>query len=332
MRKVTISDVAKRAGVSTATVSHVINRSRVVSEKTSEMVMAAVRELDYTPDSLAQSFRTGKKMMIGFIVPDISNRFYATIIERIEEIVSQEGYHLIIANTKENARREVEHIRYLSNGMVDGLVIASTLSTLQELQAVVPRDMPALFVDRTFPDMSWDSAVISNYQSIMKGVVFLHQKGHTNIGYIAGIPHISSTVERLQGYRDAMDRLNLPVDEKLIQFGDSMENSAYLCTASLLEQGCTALVVSNGVMSIDTVNYCNKKNLIIGKDLDLVCFNEYPAIMHAKNAGYIYQPVDELGNNAGNQILSRIKNKKAPIKEVVLAGTFLEEALSAFPQ
>ena len=101
--KVTISDVARLAGVSTATVSHTINSTRYVSGETKEKVYRAIAELGYTPDASARSFRTGKKKTIGFIVPDISNKFFATMIESVENYLSAHGYHLIIANTKENA-------------------------------------------------------------------------------------------------------------------------------------------------------------------------------------------------------------------------------------
>lgn len=125
--KVTISDVARLAGVSTATVSHTINSTRYVSGETKEKVYRAIAELGYTPDASARSFRTGKKKTIGFIVPDISNKFFATMIESVENYLSAHGYHLIIANTKENPEREETNIRLLSAGLVDGLLIASTM-------------------------------------------------------------------------------------------------------------------------------------------------------------------------------------------------------------
>ena len=134
--KVTISDVARLAGVSTATVSHTINSTRYVSGETKEKVYRAIAELGYTPDASARSFRTGKKKTIGFIVPDISNKFFATMIESVENYLSAHGYHLIIANTKENPEREETNIRLLSAGLVDGLLIASTMEDFSIIQPV----------------------------------------------------------------------------------------------------------------------------------------------------------------------------------------------------
>ena len=113
---VSISDVARLAGVSTATVSHTINNTRYVSSETKEKVYQAIAELGYTPDASARSFRTGKKKTVGFIVPDISNKFFGTMIESVENYLSAHGYHLIIANTKEDADREETNIRLLTAG------------------------------------------------------------------------------------------------------------------------------------------------------------------------------------------------------------------------
>jgi len=143
--KVTISDVARLAGVSTATVSHTINSTRYVSGETKEKVYRAIAELGYTPDASARSFRTGKKKTIGFIVPDISNKFFATMIESVENYLSAHGYHLIIANTKENPEREETNIRLLSAGLVDGLLIASTMEDFSRFESLIdlPQRLPS---------------------------------------------------------------------------------------------------------------------------------------------------------------------------------------------
>ena len=123
----------KLAGVSTATVSHTINQTRYVSEETRDKVYAAIRELGYTPDASARSFRTGKKKTIGFVVPDISSKFFGTMIETAEDYLSAHGYHLIIANSKESMEREETNIRLLTAGLVDGLLVASTMDRLPAL-------------------------------------------------------------------------------------------------------------------------------------------------------------------------------------------------------
>ena len=188
--KVTISDVARLAGVSTATVSHTINSTRYVSGETKEKVYRAIAELGYTPDASARSFRTGKKKTIGFIVPDISNKFFATMIESVENYLSAHGYHLIIANTKENPEREETNIRLLSAGLVDGLLIASTMEDFSRFESLIPAGFPVVLVDRTFDTKRFPSVSVSNFQPIYRSVCRLAGKGDKRIGMIGGLPRL----------------------------------------------------------------------------------------------------------------------------------------------
>ena len=162
--------MARLAGVSTATVSHTINSTRYVSGETKEKVYRAIAELGYTPDASARSFRTGKKKTIGFIVPDISNKFFATMIESVENYLSAHGYHLIIANTKENPEREETNIRLLSAGLVDGLLIASTMEDFSRFESLIPAGFPVVLVDRTFEEKKYSSVCVSNFQPIYRSV------------------------------------------------------------------------------------------------------------------------------------------------------------------
>ena len=257
--KVTISDVARLAGVSTATVSHTINSTRYVSGETKEKVYRAIAELGYTPDASARSFRTGKKKTIGFIVPDISNKFFATMIESVENYLSAHGYHLIIANTKENPEREETNIRLLSAGLVDGLLIASTMEDFSRFESLIPAGFPVVLVDRTFDTKRFPSVSVSNFQPIYRSVCRLAGKGDKRIGMIGGLPRLSSTKERIAAYQEAVADCGLPQDDLLIRYGNSMENSAQSCLDELLEQKCDALVVAQGLRASETVIYLQRR-------------------------------------------------------------------------
>ena len=323
--KVTISDVAKLAGVSTATVSHTINSTRYVSGETRDKVYRAIAELGYTPDASARSFRTGKKKTIGFIVPDISNKFFATMIEAVENCLSAHGYHLIIANTKENAEREETNIRLLSAGLVDGLLIASTIEDFSRFESLIPAGFPVVLVDRTFEAKRFPSVSVSNFQPIYRSVCRLAGKGDKRIGIIGGLPRLSSTRERIAAYREAVADCGLPQDEALIRFGNSMESSARACLDELLEQKCDAIVVAQGLMASDTVIYLHEKGLRLGEDIDLVTFVDYDSNinhLYSNQMDCIVQPVEELGEAAGEQILQRIESPDAPVFEQVLTSAY----------
>ena len=323
--KVTISDVARLAGVSTATVSHTINNTRYVSEETKEKVFQAIAELGYTPDASARSFRTGKKKTVGFIVPDISNKFFGTMIESVENYLSAHGYQLIIANTKENMEREEKNLRLLTAGLVDGLLIASTMDDFAKLDSLIPAGFPVVLVDRTFETKKYSSICVSNFQPIYRSICRLAGKGAKRVGIIGGLPRLSSTKERISAYNQAVADCGLAQEESLIRYGDSMENSAQACLDELLAQNCDGIVVCQGLMASETVIYLHKKGIQPGKDIELVSFVDYDSNfneLYANQMDMIVQPVEELGRSAGEQILRRIENPEEPVFEKVLTSTY----------
>ena len=323
--KVTISDVAKLAGVSTATVSHTINNTRYVSNETKEKVYRAIAELGYTPDASARSFRTGKKKIIGFIVPDIANKFFATMIESVENYLSANGYQLIIANTRENMEREETNIRLLTAGLVDGLLVASTMDDFQRFDSLIPAGFPVVLVDRVFETKKYSSVCVSNFQPIYRSVCRLAGKGDRRIGITGGLPRLSSTRERISAYRQAMADCGLPVDEELIQYGDSLENSACSCLNKLLEQQCDAVIVCQGMMASETIIYLHQKGIQLARDIDLVSFVDYDSevyTLYADQVDSIIQPVNELGEAAGEEILRRVEEPDAPVFEKVLTSAY----------
>jgi len=323
--KVTISDVAKMAGVSTATVSHTINNTRYVSSETKEKVYQAIAQLGYTPDASARSFRTGKKKTIGFIVPDISNKFFATMIESVEGVLAQAGYHLIIANTKEDMDREETNIRLLSAGLVDGLLIASTIDDDQRFDSLIPAGFPVVLVDRIFDKKKYSSICVSNFQPIYRSVCRLAGKGDRRVGIIGGLPRLSTTRERVSAYEQAVADCGIDADPALIRYGDSMENSAGRCLDELLEQHCDAVIVTNGLMAMDSITYLEQKGLKMGQDIDLVSFVDYDSSfyrLYSNRMDSIVQPVVELGKAAGEQILKRVEEPEAPVFEKVLTSVY----------
>ena len=323
--KVTISDVARLAGVSTATVSHTVNSTRYVSPSTKERVCQAIAQLGYTPDASARSFRTGKRRTVGFVVPDISNKFFASMIEAVETHLSAQGYHLLIANTKEDPQREAVSLRLLSAGLVDGLLVASTMPEPEPFEALIPAGFPVVLVDRTFQPRRFPSVCVSSFQPVYRSVCRLAGKGDRRIGILAGLPRLSSTRERVAAYQEAVADCGLPQDEALIRYGNSMEHSAQTCLDALLEQRCDAIVAAQGLMGLEAAVYLHKKGLRLTQDIDLVSFVDYDSDVHqlyADQMDQIVQPVEALGQAAAAQILRCIESPGAPVTEQVLSSAY----------
>ena len=282
--KVTISDVARLAGVSTATVSHTINSTRYVSGETKEKVYRAIAELGYTPDASARSFRTGKKKTIGFIVPDISNKFFATMIESVENYLSAHGYHLIIANTKENPEREETNIRLLSAGLVDGLLIASTMEDFSRFESLIPAGFPVVLVDRTFATKER----IAAYQEAVAD---------------CGLPQDDLLIR----YGNSMENsAQSCLDELLEQKCDALVVAqGLMASETVIYLHKKGLKLGEDIDLVTFVDYDSDINYLYSKQMDC-----------------IIQPVEKLGETASELILRRIETPDAPAFEQVLTSTY----------
>lgn len=324
MSKSSMRDVANHAGVSIATVSHVLNNTRYVADETRNRVLESIRVLEYTPDVMARSFKTGRRNLVGFIVPDIANEYFATIIETIESIISKKNYKLVIANTRETKQRELENLRVLGNGIVDGIIIASTLDQYAELENTVPSDIPLLFVDRKLSGCPHSTIIVSSYDAMYKGVERLIRDGHSRIGYITGLARLSTTVDRLDAYRAAMEANHLPVEETFVRFGDSLRSNIAQHLNALLEAGCTALVVSNNVMADEVLFHLTERGMQPGIDIALLGYNDSAHLQYnMRNIHYITQPATDLGRTAGQQILELLEEPNLPVRNTILQATFM---------
>ena len=304
MKKTSIGDVAKKAGVSTATVSHVINNTRFVTPETREKVLSAIRELGYSPNETARSLKTGKTNKIMFIVPDIGNQYFTTIIESVENTLSEHNYQLIIANTHEDWKREMKHLDSCNRSSADGLLIATTQTDWKVLKKHLPDDMPIVLIDRRLDQSTSCCAWISAYDAVYQAVMELGQQ-HEKIGFIAGIPSLSTSIERYRAYLDAVFAMNL---KPYIEQGNSLRNSSPSCYQRLVNKGCTAVVAANGMMTEDIVF---SRSISTDDNVTLVGFRESPN-MHPLTQLSILQPSDELGKMAAERIYSLITDSSDP--------------------
>ena len=323
LMKVTMHDVASLSGVSTATVSHVLNNSKRISDETRKKVLDAAEKLNYRPNYSAKSFRTGKTFLIGFVVPDISNVYFATLIEQIESIITPLGYNLLVANTSESIARERKALRSLCSSLVDGLVLASTSSDFSEISEIIPPDLPVVLIDRTIPHCDRNTVIISSGRAVEEAVFSLVSSGHSRIGFIAGLPHLSTTSERLDAYKNALNKCNIPFSEELLCYGNSMHDSGKVCIEKLLKQKCSAVIVSNSLMTDDVLLYLSLNGIEIGKDITIVGFVDSPRFnILSTSVPVIIQPSVEMGRFAGERIIELITNPMAKSRDCFLYSVY----------
>lgn len=325
MKKAGIRDVASQAGVSTATVSHVLNKTRYVSPETTALVMESIKALNYSPNEAGRSLKTGKKKLIGFITPDITNEYYSLIFDHLEKVVREEGYHVVIANTKETATLELEHIANLSSGVVDGIVLASTAEDYQPIVESIPDGYPLICVDRSIPNCPFSSVTVSSYDSMYQGVTYLIKKGHSNIAFVGGIERLSTVIERTEAYKAALRDAGLPIISDHIQYPDTLEKGVDDWKNFLIDSSnpCTAIVAINSMIATDIVLYQIENNAALKKKMEVLGWDEGHRNNFAlKYMNYITQPAASVGKAAGKQIMELINNPGQAIRQTILTSAF----------
>lgn len=292
------------AGVSIATVSNVINGTRPVRPETRQRVMAAIEKLKYMPDNSARHFKTGKKSTIGFIVPDICNTFFPTLVEAVEEILGCNHYDLIVANTHENVQREAEHLQRLSSGIVDALIVASCFESYADLSTCIPAGFPVVLIDRLPINSQCDTVRADSYEAILESIEYLIAHGHKKIGMLAWQENLSTTKERVAAYRHAAKMYSFPPVIRYVGI-----DSGVACAAEeLMEEHCTALLIGNSKLYVELMRLESAVNYHPA----VVSFSDTPEYEHLfRGVPIIKQPTQKIGHLAGRMILERLQYPKS---------------------
>ncbi|HPL82587.1 MAG TPA: LacI family DNA-binding transcriptional regulator, partial [Anaerolineaceae bacterium] len=219
MAKVTIRDVAKKAGVSTTTVSHVINETRFVEEKTRAKVNEAIAALGYRVNIAARSLRAGRSQTIGLIIPDAANLFFAEYSRKIEDFGFKAGYNVIVCNTDNETDKEAAYINALVSKQVDGVILISSTSDPETLNPLISHEVPFVIADREFSADVADVVSLNNEQAGFDIGNYLLNLGHREIGCITGPNNFSPSIQRLNGFIRAHKEWGVPYYPELTTSG-----------------------------------------------------------------------------------------------------------------
>ncbi len=312
-----IIEVASAAGVSIATVSHVINNTRFVSEETKRKVFRAMEELDYRPNSVARSLRSQKSNTIGLVVPilpsDTSNFFFMTVAQGIQNTLKKHGYHLLLSNnTTEELEDEKEQIKLFNSKLIDGLIIASIAEEVEYLNDIVGTDYPVVFIDRRPKGYGGDCILADGYGGSYNAVQTLIQKGHSRIGLITGELGITTSNERFEGYKNALADNGITFDSSMIRVAESSYESGYESARDLLNiHRITALFIANNVLTMGAMGYIQERQLKVPEQLAIIGFDDYDwTKITTPPLTVIRQPSYELGEKAAEIISLRINDKR----------------------
>lgn len=320
---ITIKDIASHAEVSIATVSRVINNNYTVSQEIKERVYKAISELNYYPNFVARSLKNDSTFTIGFVVSDISNKYFTNIAKAVEDVVEKKGYNIIFCSTKHQKKRELDYLMLLMSRKVDGLLI-NTTGENDDFIATLSQKVPTVLLDRKVSNTIFKGDYL-NSNNMQGGYDLTHHLlslGHRKIAVINGNLNVSTGRERFEGFKRAMSEVGIEVDENYIYMhvGDFDNESGYQGAAKLtrLEDRPTAIVSMNNEMTIGALKYFRANNISSPEDISIVSYGN----MDNLELMYVQPSIVTLnlwlmGTRAGEMILDRMGSMPIDNREII---------------
>lgn len=283
-KKTTMADVAKRAGVTIGTVSHVINNTAPISEKTKANVYKAIKELNYTINTMARGLRKQESNMIGLIVPDITNEYYSSIARSFTELAYENKYTVMLSSFQYNLEREKLQLDVLVDKRVDAIVILGGSNEDEEmLQQVTQHGIPIILGDRQPIGVKYPVVEFNNKATVKALIKILHEKGYKRIGYVSEKIELTNLEDRYNGYLEGMKELELPISKDFIFIEESLQlnkiKNGYDFTLNLLETRKKpalpdVFITTSDLVALGMVSALKSKGYKIPEDFGLVGFDD----------------------------------------------------------
>ena len=312
-----LTDVARAAGVSIATVSRVISHPEKVTSRTQLEVCKAMKELDYQPNRVARRLRQrgGKRHLLGLIIPDIQNPFFAEIARGVEDVAYANQFAVMLCNSDEDLKKESFYLDVMRAESVDGVILPPINDRDPAVTKMAESGMPIVTVDRSLSDSTIDKVEVDNRQGTFDAVAHLIKIGHRRIGLITGRSNVSTARDRKLGYEQALAANEIPVDPDYIRTGDYKQASGVALADELLTLPVppTALFVANNLMAVGAIEAIHKRGLKIPSDVAIIGFDDLPwADVFDPPLSVVKQPAYEVGRAAAELLLKRLGNPKLP--------------------
>ncbi|MGC9421101.1 MULTISPECIES: HTH-type transcriptional repressor PurR [Vibrio] len=310
----TIKDVARLAGVSTTTVSHVINKTRFVAETTQEKVLEAVKQLNYAPSAVARSLKCNTTRTIGMLVTQSTNLFFSEVIDGVESYCYRQGYTLILCNTGGIYEKQRDYIRMLAEKRVDGMLVMCSDLTEELLEMLESHpDIPKVIMDWGPETSQADKIIDNSEEGGYLATKYLIEKGHKAIACLSGHFVKAACQERITGFRRAMAEANLPVNDDWILEGNFECDTAVLAADKILAMDTrpTAVFCFNDTMALGLISRLQQRGVRVPDDMSIIGYDNIElAEYFSPPLTTIHQPKRRVGKNAFEILLERIKDKE----------------------
>lgn len=332
MRKkaIVIGDIARHLNISVTTVSFILNgkaREKRISDELAEKVLKYVKEVNYSPNQLAQSLRTGKTNLIGLIVENISNPFFANVARLIEENAYKKGFRIIYCSSENNTAKARELIKVFRERKIDAYIITPTTGTEEDVKALLQENLSVVLFDRYFPDLPTNYVVVDNFQSTYNAIIHLIKQGYQRIAFITLKSDQTQMNDRLDGYKKAIKENHLKNCTNKILFQENNHDYIEHITQFLQKEKTVDAVffATNylGISGLEAIKNLNKK---IPLDIGVVSFDDHELFrLYSPSITAIAQPIEEISRQLIHILLKDIETGKEgkEIKKIVLPANLI---------
>ena len=317
----TIYDVAKRAGVSTYTVSVVLNRSARVSAELTERVLQAVRELDYTPNEVARSLQTRRSRTVAMLIPDIANPFYAMVVRGVEDRLKQDGYSLLLGNTYNRAEEQARYLSVFRARQADGVLIFLAAGGDEDVQKLTEAGKPVVCVARAPQSVNADVVMGDSRTGTRLAIDHLLSRGHNRIALVLGQLAVSSTAERLTGWRQSMKAAGLRAPREYAIDTDWTQDGGRDAMLRLLDlaEPPTAVFAANFLILTGVLAALRERGIRCPDQIEVAASDESEWLdVFDPPVTTVVQPSYSLGERAADLLLKRLADPSRPTERIVL--------------
>ncbi len=319
-----MTDIAKKANVSIATVSRVINNEKSVRESTRLKVLKIIEENEYTPSAVGRNLSKQETNIVAVIVPDISNPFFSEIVDGITKVLEAKDLGVVLFNTGESIERQEKAIKMAVSQRVKGIIISVTQDSynLEGEKILKSKDIPLVLIDRDIKNSNIDGVFIDNIHGAYKGVKSLLEQGHKNISILTGSLESKPGRDRLRGYKKALKEYDITLEEDNIYEGNFQLESGYRLGKELLEKKDIpeSVFICNNLMTLGFMKAINRSKYKIIEDIDIATFDRIESLdIFGIDINYVSIEARDLGTKGATLLLNRLNNKDMDTCRLILS-------------
>lgn len=331
MKRVSLKDIAKMVGASPSTVSFILNGKASqmrISDELKNKVLATAKKMGYQPNQVAVSLRTGQTKILGLLVEDISNSFFASLAKTIEMEAEEFGYKVVYSSTENNSKRGIELLRMLTQRQVDGYLITPTVGMEEDIEMIVRHKKPLVLMDRHFPGIDTAYVQVDNTGAVKKGMEHLVDKGYKKIAFITIDSGMIQMKQREEAYSDAIAQSSEQKKKFVLKvnFAGGREVAIEQMTEFFKKNKPDAVFFATNYLGILGLESIRAIGLSIPSDLAVVCFDDNDIFrLHLPGITVLEQPVEAIARTAIHILMQQLGNNKVTIKknQVQLAANFI---------